>query len=355
MTASFWKDRSVLVTGHTGFKGAWLCQWLVGLGAKVSGYALPPPTSPALFDLLRLDERMASHIGDVRDPEALAAVVKAVEPEIVIHMAAQSLVLESYADPAATYATNVLGTVHLFEAIRRVGSVKAVVNVTSDKCYENREWAWGYRENEPMGGHDPYSCSKGAAELVTASYRRSFFADAGIHLASGRAGNVIGGGDWAANRLVPDLARGLMAGETIVIRNPSAIRPWQHVLEPLSGYLLLAERLCGPDGADLADGWNFGPYESDVKPVAWIADCLCEAWGDGASWRLETEAGVAPHEAHYLKLDCSKARGELDWRPRLDLKGALQWIVAWTRSYAAGDDMIDVTSGQIERFQEVRS
>jgi CDP-glucose 4,6-dehydratase len=269
-------------------------------------------------------------------------------------MAAQSLVLDSYDDPAGTYATNVLGTVHLFEAIRQIDSVMAVVNVTSDKCYENREWAWGYRENEPMGGHDPYSCSKGAAELITASYRHSFFADSAINLASARAGNVIGGGDWAANRLVPDLNRGLMAGETIVIRNPTAIRPWQHVLEPLSGYLLLAERLCGPEGERLADGWNFGPYESDAKPVAWIADYLCKAWGDGANWRLEVEAGGAPHEAHYLKLDCSKARSELGWRPRLDLQEALQWIVQWTRSFAAGDDMIDVTAGQIERFEEAK-
>ncbi len=353
MTANFWKDKSVLVTGHTGFKGSWICQWLVDLGAKVSGYALAPPTSPALFDLLRLRERMSSHIGDVRDLENLARVVKAIEPEIVIHMAAQSLVLDSYEDPAATYATNVLGTVHLFEAIRRVDSVGAVVNVTSDKCYENREWTWGYRENEPMGGFDPYSCSKGAAELVTASYRRSFFADAGIHLASARAGNVIGGGDWAANRLIPDLTRGLMAGETIVIRNPGAIRPWQHVLEPLSGYLLLAERLCGPDGASAADGWNFGPYESDVKSVAWIADYLCNAWGDGANWRLETEEGEAPHEAHYLKLDCSKARSGLGWHPRLNLETALEWIVQWTRSYVAGADMVDITTGQIERFREV--
>jgi len=355
MTASFWKGRSVLVTGHTGFKGSWICQWLVGLGAKVSGYALTPPTSPALFDLLRLDERMLSHIGDVRDLQALTEVLKAVEPEIVIHMAAQSLVLESYDDPAGTYATNVLGTVHLFEAIRRIDSVRAVVNVTSDKCYENREWAWGYREHEPMGGHDPYSCSKGAAELVTASYRRSFFAESGINLASARAGNVIGGGDWATNRLVPDLNRGLMAGETIVIRNPRAIRPWQHVLEPLSGYLLLAERLCALEGESLADGWNFGPYESDVKTVEWIADYLCNAWGDGASWRLETEQGVAPHEAHYLKLDCSKARSELGWRPRLDLPEALGWIVEWTRSHAAGDDMIGITTAQIERFEQIRS
>jgi CDP-glucose 4,6-dehydratase len=297
---------------------------------------------------------MTSHIGDVRDSDNLARVVKAIEPEIVIHMAAQSLVLDSYADPAATFATNVMGSVHLFDAIRGVDSVRAVVNVTSDKCYENREWAWGYRENEPMGGYDPYSCSKGAAELVTASYRRSFLADAGINLASARAGNVIGGGDWAANRLVPDLNRGLMAGETIIIRNPGAIRPWQHVLEPLSGYLLLAERLCEPGGQALADGWNFGPYESDVQSVEWIADFLCSAWGDGASWRLEGDAGAAPHEAHYLKLDCSKARSELGWRPRLDLKEALQWIVEWTRSYVAGDDMIGITSGQIQRFEALR-
>lgn len=355
MTASFWKGRSVLVTGHTGFKGSWLCHWLVGLGARVSGYALSPPTSPSLFELLRLDERLSSHIGDVRDLEALAEAVRVAEPEIIIHMAAQSLVLESYDDPAGTYATNVLGTVHLFEAIRRLDSVRAVVNVTSDKCYENREWAWGYRENEPMGGHDPYSCSKGAAELVTASYRRSFFADSGVNLASARAGNVIGGGDWADNRLVPDLVRGLMAGETIVIRNPGAIRPWQHVLEPLSGYLLLAQRLHGPEGARFAEGWNFGPYESDVRSVEWIADSLCKAWGEGAGWRLETTEGAVPHEAHYLKLDCSKARSELDWRPRLDLQSALEWIVQWTRSYAAGADMIEFTNGQIEQYEKGRS
>lgn len=353
MAASFWKDRSVLVTGHTGFKGSWMCQWLVGLGANVSGYALTPPTSPSLFELLRLEERMSSHIGDVRDLDAMKAVVQSVQPEVVIHMAAQSLVLESYADPAATYATNVMGSVHLFEALRGVDSVRAIVNVTSDKCYENREWPWGYRENEPMGGHDPYSCSKGVAELVTSSYRRSFFAESGVNLASARAGNVIGGGDWAANRLVPDLNRGLMAGETIIIRNPGAIRPWQHVLEPLSGYLLLAERLCGPEGERVADGWNFGPYESDVQTVEWIADYLCNAWGEGASWRLEGEAGTAPHEAHYLKLDCSKARAELGWHPRLNLPDALQWIVDWTRTYAAGADVIEVTAGQIEQFEQL--
>lgn len=355
MTERFWKDKRVLVTGHTGFKGSWISHWLLDQGARVSGYALSPPTEPAMFDLLRLGERMSSHIGDVRDLDDVKQAVKHFEPEFVIHMAAQSLVLESYTDPAATFATNVLGTVNLFEAVRHSDSVRSVVNVTSDKCYENREWLWGYRESEPMGGHDPYSCSKGAAELVTASYQRSFFEDADIRLASARAGNVIGGGDWAENRLVPDLNRGLMAGETIIIRNPGAIRPWQHVLEPLSGYLQLAERLHSSEGTNFVGGWNFGPYESDVKTVEWIAQSLCNAWGEGADWRLDVPSGVSPHEANYLKLDCSKARAELNWRPRLTVEEALQWIVEWNQAYVAGADMLEVTSRQIERYEETQA
>ena len=349
---SFWTGKKVLVTGHTGFKGSWLCLWLQSLGAEVTGYSLNPPTNPNLFEVADVGSGMTSVIGDIRDLARLQSVFAEVKPEIVFHLAAQPLVRASYVDPVETYSTNVLGTVHLLEAVRNTSSVRAVVNVTSDKCYENREWVWGYREHEPMGGHDPYSNSKGCAELVTSSFRNSFFnperhSSHGVALASARAGNVIGGGDWAADRLIPDILRAIGKGEPVVIRNPDSIRPWQHVLEPLSGYLQLAEKLY-VEGARYGEGWNFGPNDEDAKPVSWIVGNLTKSWGEGASWKLDDSEH--PHEAHYLKLDCSKAKMDLGWHPRWSLSHSLEKIIEWHRAWHAGEDMRQVTLGQIEQF-----
>ncbi len=349
MTPEFWKGRKVFLTGHTGFKGSWLTLWLHALGAEVTGYALRPPTTPSLFEQARVADGITSVLGDMRDSDALRAAMQQTAPEVVIHMAAQALVRYSYANPVETYATNVLGTVHLLEAVRATPSVRAVVNVTSDKCYENREWVWGYREDEAIGGYDPYSSSKGCAELVTSAYRRSYFSgDDGPLLASGRAGNVIGGGDWAQDRLIPDMVRAFSAGRPVVIRNPHAIRPWQHVLEPLSGYLTLAEALVDR-GAAFAEGWNFGPGEDDAKTVKCIVEWLVGLWGGGASWELD--ASAQQHEAGYLKLDCSKARTRLGWTPRWTLATALERIVQWQRALDAGADMRLVTLEQIKDYQ----
>jgi len=346
----FWAGRRVFLTGHTGFKGSWLSLWLQRMGAEVTGFALAPPTDPALFAVARVADGMASVIGDVRDAAALEDALRAAAPEIVIHMAAQPLVRASYDDPVGTYATNVMGTVHLLDSVRRVPSVRATCVVTTDKCYENREWPWGYRENEPMGGHDPYSNSKGCAELVVSAYRRSFLADAGSAVGSGRAGNVIGGGDWAADRLIPDILRAVAAGEPVLVRNPLAIRPWQHVLEPLSGYLLLCQALWNdPIGA--ADAWNFGPRDDDARPVNWIADRVCRLWGDDARWIRDER--IQPHEANYLKLDISKARAGLGWQPRWTLGQALEAIVAWQRAWTAGDDMRTYCLDELARFEAV--
>ncbi|WP_373662944.1 CDP-glucose 4,6-dehydratase [Uliginosibacterium sp. sgz301328] len=354
MNVEFWRGRRVFLTGHTGFKGSWLSLWLESAGACVTGYALPAPTSPSLFEVAKVAQGMESSVmGDVRDLELLTASMREARPEVVIHMAAQALVRYSYEHPVETYATNVMGTVNVLEAVRRVGGVRSVVVVTSDKCYENREWPWGYRENEPMGGHDPYSNSKGCAELVTAAYRDSFFAparwsDHGVALASGRAGNVIGGGDWALDRLIPDILRGIAANEEVVIRSPGAIRPWQHVLEPLSGYLLLAERLYH-DGPVFAEGWNFGPHDEDARPVSWIVEKMVAMWGPQARYRIDAPAD-APHEANYLKLDCSKARQRLDWHPRWRLHSTLQRICEWQHAWLDGEDMRTFTLGQIEAY-----
>jgi CDP-glucose 4,6-dehydratase len=349
MKPSFWQGRRIFITGHTGFKGSWLSLWLQSVGADVTGYALRPVTTPALFDVAQIHSGMHSVIGDIRDAAALTSAVRAAAPEVVFHMAAQPLVRYSYAQPVETYSTNVMGTVHLLEAVRACESVRAVVNVTSDKCYENREWVWGYRENEPMGGYDPYSNSKGCAELVTAAYRNSYFgAQSGVSLASARAGNVIGGGDWAADRLIPDILRSIEQRVAVRIRNPGAIRPWQHVLEPLSGYLTLAEHLL-TDGPAFAEGWNFGPEDADAKPVEWIVDRLTALWGAGASWQLDRDSHV--HEATYLKLDCSKAAARLGWRPRWHLPHALEQIVAWQRAYLNGSDMRAVMLEQIDEYQ----
>ena len=354
---SFWAGKVVLLTGHTGFKGSWLSLWLQSMGAKVVGYALAPPTDPSLFVTANVAEGMISHEEDIRDFAALSTVFKKHSPEIVIHMAAQALVRHSYANPVETYSTNVMGTVHLLEAARLAGGVRAIVNVTSDKCYENREWIWGYRENEPMGGYDPYSNSKGCAELVASAYRSSFFnpddfAKHGVVLASARAGNVIGGGDWAKDRLIPDIMRAITQGEPAHIRNPHAIRPWQHVLEPLSGYLILAQKLC-EDGTAYGEGWNFGPNDEDTKPVSWIADRLTKTWGKGAAWVLD--GSDHPHEAHYLKLDCSKAKARLGWHPRWRLEEALEAIVGWHHAHQDGKNMREATLRQITKYSAQRA
>lgn len=350
----FWQGKKVFVTGHTGFKGSWLSLWLHSLGADVTGYALGPPTEPSLFDLCRLKEIIHSVRGDVRDLEQLTSAMLKAGPEIVIHMAAQSLVRESYRTPVETYAVNVMGTVNLLESVRNCKGVKAVVNVTTDKCYENREWVWGYRESEPMGGYDPYSNSKGCSELVTSAYRSSFFnqrdyAVHGVAVASARAGNVIGGGDWAADRLIPDCVRALLKGERIRIRNPYAIRPWQHVLEPLSGYLILAQSLY-EKGADFAEGWNFGPNDEDARPVEWIIKKMCEKWGNNSSY--EIDKGDHPHEARYLKLDCSKAKAGLEWHPRWDLEKAIDSIIEWTYAYKDKIDLRQASMSQIEAYSK---
>ena len=355
MNSEFWRGKSVLLTGHTGFKGSWMSLWLQSMGAQVTGYALNPPTEPSLFEAARVAEGMTSIIGDIRDLEKLQAVFAEHQPEIVFHMAAQPLVRYSYSAPVETYSTNVMGTVNLLEAVRHTGSVKSVVNITTDKCYENREWEWAYRENEPMGGFDPYSSSKGCAELVSAAYRSSFFNTAnyskhGVALATVRAGNVIGGGDWAEDRLIPDILRAFEQGKVVNIRNPNSIRPWQHVLEPLRGYLTLAEQLYN-HGPRFAEGWNFGPNDEDARPVGWIVEKMVKLWGNGASW--QNDSGEHPHEANYLKLDISKARKHLAWHPALRLDDALQFIVDWAQQRQAGADVRQLTLAQINTYQNL--
>ncbi|WP_430624905.1 CDP-glucose 4,6-dehydratase [Rhodopseudomonas sp. P1] len=357
MTPEFWRGKRVFLTGHTGFKGSWLSLWLQSMGAELTGYALQPPTTPSLFEQARVGDGMTSITADIADLEQLVRVMRQARPEIVIHMAAQSLVRYSYDHPVETYLTNVMGTVHLLDAVRQTAGVKAVINVTSDKCYDNREWVWGYREVDAMGGYDPYSNSKGCAELVSSSYRQSFFnprdyAVHGVALATARAGNVIGGGDWARDRLVPDIVAAFGKGQPVHIRNPHAIRPWQHVLEPLSGYLELAERVFN-DGPACAEAWNFGPSDDDARPVAWIVEQMAGLWGEGAGWRVDD--GVHPHEAGYLKLDVSKARGRLNWHPMLPLGEALKLVVDWAKRREAGADARELTLEQIMSYQMVRS
>ncbi|HEY1451084.1 MAG TPA: CDP-glucose 4,6-dehydratase [Solirubrobacteraceae bacterium] len=345
----FWRDRRVLVTGHSGFKGVWLTLWLQSLGARVSGFSGAPPSAPSLYELSCAGEDVESHHGDVRDAEAVAAAVAASRPEVVLHMAAQALVRRSFEAPRETYEINVMGTVNVLDAVRRHGEdVRAVVVVTSDKCYENQEWEWGYREHEPMGGHDPYSNSKGCAELVTSAYRSSFFsAPDGPRVASARAGNVIGGGDWGVDRLVPDVMRAALAGEEVRLRNPNSVRPWQHVLNPLSGYLLLAQSLLA--SPEHACGWNFGPAEQDARTVGWVVERLAEQWPGGL--RTSIDDGPHPHEARYLKLDSSRARARLGWRPPVALEDALESIVEWYAALRDGADMRAVTVAQIETSQ----
>lgn len=350
-----YRNRKVFVTGHTGFKGSWLSLWLHSLGADVTGYGLEPPTNPSLFQVCRICELINSRTGDVRDLNSLQQALQDSSPEIVIHMAAQAIVRESYSNPVDTFSTNIMGTVNVLEAVRRVPGIKAVVIVTTDKCYENKEWVRGYREEDILGGFDPYSSSKACAELVSSAYRRSFFQDgpnsnppAVRYIATVRAGNVLGGGDWGKDRLIPDCIRSLSAGERLIIRNPLAVRPWQHVLEPLGGYLLLASYLM-KDGDSYSEAWNFGPDEESARPVKWILDHMANRV-PGFAWELD--GGSNPHETNYLKLDSAKARTRLGWRPRWHLEKALDKTIEWYTAWQRGGNMREITFEQIKNYEQ---
>ncbi len=348
--SKFWKGKSVFLTGHTGIKGAWLALWLRALGADVHGYSLPPPTDLNFFSIVDVNKFLASDTtGDLRDLDSLSTALRTAKPIIVIHMAAQALVRESYIDPIATYSTNIMGTVNLLEAVRNTSSVQVVLNITSDKCYENKEWLWGYRENDPMGGHDPYSSSKGCAELVSSAYYRSFFQSNGVAVATARAGNVIGGGDWAKDRIVPDAIRAFLDNEPLVIRNPGAVRPWQHVLEPLAGYLMLCQQLV-QNADDFSGAWNFGPGDDSSQPVSFLADILVSYWGNSAQWQLDQD--VHPHEAVTLKLDCSKAKSMLGWNPVWTLKKSLVETVNWYKAWQQQMAMDTFSLGQIDVYSK---
>ncbi|AFC31238.1 CDP-glucose 4,6-dehydratase [Paenibacillus mucilaginosus 3016] len=360
MNQEFWKGRKVWLTGHTGFKGTWLSIWLHAMGAEVTGFSLEPPTDPSLFRLSGMAGRMNSIFGDVRDGVQLRCAMEKALPEVVLHLAAQPLVRESYRRPQDTYATNVMGTVNVLEAVRSLHAaghnVSSVVMVTTDKVYENREWLWGYREDEPLGGYDPYSSSKACAELVTAAYRSSYFpperyAEHGVAIATARAGNVIGGGDWAADRLLPDCFRALERGVEIVIRRPGATRPWQHVLEPLAGYLRLAE-LLRYRGAAYAEAWNFGPREEDARTVESIVRQVCRQWGEGAGYRVEEDLSL--HEHHLLRLDCSKAWSRLGLRPRWNAEESVAAVLDWVQAYRGGADPYELCLRQIKAYEGVR-
>lgn len=343
----FWSGKRVLITGHTGFKGSWLCLWLTMLGADVTGYALNPPTNPSLFELCEIDDLINSNIADIRDVKTLQKVIAKCKPEIVFHMAAQPLVRESYKKPIDTYEINVQGTINLLESIRSCKSVRAIINITTDKVYENDGRKKGYVETDPLGGFDPYSSSKACSEIVTAAYRNSFLKGNGVAVATARAGNVIGGGDWADDRLIPDFVRAILKNKKLEIRNPKAVRPWQHVLEPLSGYLLLAQRLY-EKGSKYSEAWNFGPDEADAKPVEWIAKKICSKWGNDASYAIDKRKH--PHEANYLKLDCTKAKSRLNWKPKWNLEMALDKIVEWTKAYKNKQDMREICLSQIMEY-----
>jgi CDP-glucose 4,6-dehydratase len=345
-----WRGRRVFLTGHTGFKGGWLALWLASKGAVVRGYSLDPCTEPNLFTDAKVGSSIEDLRGDIRDGAKLDRAMHEFAPEVVFHMAAQPLVRFSYADPVGTYETNVIGTARVLDAVRRCPSVRAVVSVTTDKCYENKETLRPYGEDDPLGGYDPYSSSKACAELVSAAYRQSFLAERGVAVATARAGNVIGGGDWSTDRLIPDLVRGFLAGEPVKIRRPQAIRPWQHVLEPLHGYILLAEKLLGTGAARYARAFNFGPGEDDAQPVEWIVERMTQYWGGSASWVLDADPGV--HEATYLKLDAGRAQAELAWRPRLDLDTALHWLVDWYKAWQGGAAMQQFTLAQVETYEK---
>jgi CDP-glucose 4,6-dehydratase len=352
---SFWKGRRAFVTGHTGFKGSWLCLWLRALGVEVTGFALESPTRPSLFEQAGVAQGIKSLCADIRDFPRLRTAIADSRPQVILHLAAQSVVRRGYEDPIETYSSNVMGTVNVLEAVRQLDRECVVVNVTSDKCYRNNEWLWGYRETDALGGHDPYSNSKACAELVTSAFCDSYFrADAAgaskIAVATARAGNVVGGGDWTRDQLLPDLMRAFIDEKPCVIRSPLAIRPWQFVLEPLQGYLLLAENLA-KNPARFSGPWNFGPEDSDAKPVAWIADRLVRLWGGNAGW--EKDKATHPHEAAYLKLDISKSKSEIAWRPLVPLISALDWIVEWYREFQAGGDLRRLTCAQIERYESL--
>ncbi|WP_375460197.1 CDP-glucose 4,6-dehydratase [uncultured Enterovirga sp.] len=348
---AFWSGKRVLLTGQTGFKGAWLWLWLRHLGAEPFGLALAPATIPSLYDLAAIGQDATSRLADIRDRDAVARLVDEAAPDIVLHLAAQALVRRSYAEPVETVATNVLGTINVLEAVRTTPCVKAVVSVTTDKCYLNREWVWPYREDDALGGYDPYSASKACAEIVTAAWRQSFLGPRGVGVATARAGNVIGGGDWSPDRLVPDCLAALGRGESIPIRNPRATRPWQHVLEPLCGYLLLAERLYGESGPGAAEAWNFGPDMGDVQPVSTVVVQVVDLWGGEAAWHLVE--GAQPHEAGLLAVDASKARARLGWQPRLGLRDALAWTVEWQRRHLAGEPAAGLVLDQISRYESL--
>ena len=349
MDPEFWRDRGVFVTGHTGFKGGWLSLWLQRLGARLVGYSLPAPTTPSLFETAVVGDGMESITGDVRDRQALTAALRAARPEVVFHLAAQAIVRTGYDEPVETYDTNVMGTCHLLEAVRQCPEVRAVVVVTSDKCYADDGSGAARSEDDPLGGHDPYSSSKGCAELVTAAYRSSFLAAGAaarppVAVATARAGNVLGGGDWGDHRLVPDAVRDIDAGRAVRIRSPRAVRPWQHVVNPLSGYLVLAEKLFR-DPDSVAGAWNFGPGLEDCRPVSWLVGEVTRRWGDGASWQPDEHPGF--HETAILMLDCAKARDELSWRPPVELTTAIDWLVDWYRTHASGGDVRALTLDQI--------
>jgi CDP-glucose 4,6-dehydratase len=356
VATNIWQGKRVFLTGHTGFKGGWLALWLAQKGATVRGYALDPCTEPNLFTQAKVGSVIEDLRGDIRDATKLDAALTGFAPEVVFHMAAQPLVRYSYDDPIGTFETNVIGTARVLDAVRRTPSVRAVVSVTTDKCYENKEWLWPYRESDPLGGYDPYSSSKACAEIVSAAYRQSYFpisriAEHRCGIATARAGNVIGGGDWSTDRLIPDLVRGFLAGDPVLIRSPHAIRPWQHVLEPLHGYITLAERLLTGD-AHYATAYNFGPSDADAQPVSWIVERMTQFWGDGASWKLDENPSV--HEAGYLRLDASRARTELDWHPRLQLGDALEWLVAWYKAEQDGAEMHRFTLEQIASYEALK-
>ena len=348
MNSSFWKNKRVLITGHTGFKGSWLTIWLKKLGAEIIGFSNSIPTNPSLYELSGIDSDIISISGDVRDLPTLQNALSQHKPQIVIHMAAQSLVSNSYKDPVETYSTNVMGTVNLFEAIRQSDDVSVIINVTSDKCYENKETLNGYVETDDIGGYDPYSNSKACSELVTSSFRNSFFTDesSGKNLASVRAGNIIGGGDWSENRLIPDIMKSLQKESSLKIRNPNGVRPWQHVLDPLHGYLVLAEHLWN-DGIKFSEAWNFGPDHESIKPVSWIIDQISEYWGNPINWEKSKQNF---HETHVLSLNCSKAKSELNWNPKLNLIDSIKWTVDWFREFYNKSDMKKVSEKQIADF-----
>ena len=351
VSRKFWQGKKVFVTGHTGFKGSWLTFWLNLLGAKVRGYALAPEASPNLFENLHFENKIESIIGDIRDLSKLEESIVDFEPEILFHLAAQSLVRRSYRQPVDTYQTNVIGTINVLEAVRRAKSVKSVVVITTDKVYENKEWIWAYRENERLGGFDPYSNSKACAELAVSAYRNSFFEESETLIATARAGNVIGGGDWSEDRLLPDVFRSLVFGNELEIRNPHSIRPWQHVLEPLAGYLKLAAKLYAGEKS-FAEAWNFGPGEEDSKPVGWILEKIKQTWNEPVNWKIDK--GVQPHEARLLKLDSTKAKTELKWLPKLSLDEAVNLTAGWYRGFKDKKDLVELTRSQIDSFIKLR-